>query len=105
MGLFSKREKAQEDKFAHDEEMIFRAKAQAAGLLALWAAEKLGRSSEAAANYADEIVSAKMKGEQVVPRIKMDLDIAEMHTDEEELEKKFAEFVELAKIDLGANVE
>ncbi len=53
---FSKREKAFEDKFAHDEELRFRAHARRAKLLGLWAAEKLGLGGEQASLYADELV-------------------------------------------------
>ena len=42
------REKAFENKFAHDEALRFKAEARRNKLLGLWAAEKLGKSGEEA---------------------------------------------------------
>ncbi len=44
MTTFDDRENAFEAKYAHDEEMNFRATARANKLLGLWAAELLGKS-------------------------------------------------------------
>ena len=41
-----KRQKGFESKFAHDEEVLFKANARRAKLLGLWAAEKLGLSKK-----------------------------------------------------------
>lgn len=58
MTTFDDRENAFESKFAHDEAMKFRAEARRNKLLGLWAAELLGKSGEAAAVYAREVVAA-----------------------------------------------
>lgn len=58
MTTFDKREEGFEKKFAHDEELKFKAEARRNRLLGLWTAEKLGMSGEAANTYAREIVSA-----------------------------------------------
>ena len=58
MTTFDKREEGFEKKFAHDEELRFKANARRNKLLGLWAAEQLGLSGDAAAAYAREIVSA-----------------------------------------------
>ncbi|NDH02760.1 MAG: DUF1476 domain-containing protein, partial [Marivivens sp.] len=52
MSTFDDREKAFEDKFAHDAEMQFKAEARRNKLLGLWAAELLGKSGEDANAYA-----------------------------------------------------
>jgi hypothetical protein len=44
MTTFDNREQAFEAKYAHDEEMQFKAQARCNKLLGLWAAEKLGKS-------------------------------------------------------------
>ena len=44
MTTFDKREEGFEKKFAHDEELRFKANARRNKLLGLWAAEKLGLS-------------------------------------------------------------
>src|SRR2546429_186479 len=51
MTTFDKREEGFEKKFAHDEELRFKANARRNKLLGLWAAEKLGISGTAADVY------------------------------------------------------
>jgi hypothetical protein len=58
MNTFDDRKKGFENKFAHDEELRFKATARRNKLLGLWAAEKLGLSGDAAADYAREVVAA-----------------------------------------------
>ncbi|MFO1034651.1 MAG: DUF1476 domain-containing protein [Hyphomicrobiales bacterium] len=58
MTTFDKRKDAAEGKFAHDEELRFKATARRNKLLGLWAAEKLGLSGAAADSYAKEVVAA-----------------------------------------------
>ncbi len=58
MTTFDKREEGFEKKFAHDEELRFKANARRNKLLGLWAAEKLGVSGDAANVYAKEVVMA-----------------------------------------------
>jgi hypothetical protein len=52
------RETAFENKFALDEELRFKAMARRNKLVGLWAAEKLGKSGDAADAYAKEVVMA-----------------------------------------------
>jgi hypothetical protein len=58
MSTFDKREEGFEKKFALDEEQKFKAEARRNKLLGLWAAEKIGKTGDAAAAYAKEVVSA-----------------------------------------------
>jgi hypothetical protein len=58
MNTFDDRKKGFENKFAHDEELRFKATARRNKLLGLWAAEKLGLSGDAAADYAREVVAS-----------------------------------------------
>ena len=58
MTTFDKREEGFERKFAHDEEMRFKANARRNRLLGLWAAEKLGISGDEASEYAKAVVRA-----------------------------------------------
>jgi hypothetical protein len=58
MTTFDDRENAFENKFAHDEELRFRAEARRNKLLGLWAAGLMGMSAEAADTYAMEVVAA-----------------------------------------------
>ena len=86
------REKAFENKFAHDEEMKFKAVARRNKLLGLWAAEKLGKADAAA--YAKEVVAADLleAGDQdVIRKVKADFDAASVAVSEAELNAKLAE--------------
>ncbi len=73
---FDDRERAFEAKFAHDEEMQFRAMARRSKLLGLWAAELLGKTGEEANAYALEVVKADLSEpghEDVVRKVAADL--------------------------------
>jgi len=58
MTTFDDRENAFENKFAHDEELKFKAEARRNKLVGLWAAGLMGKSGDAAAAYARECVAA-----------------------------------------------
>ncbi len=58
MTTFDNREKGYESKFAHDEELSFKAGARRNKLVGLWAAALLGKSGEAAEQYAKDLVEA-----------------------------------------------
>jgi hypothetical protein len=55
---FDKREDGFEKKFAHDEELRFKAGARRNKLLGMWVAEKMGLSGAQAEAYAKEVVMA-----------------------------------------------
>lgn len=61
MDSFKDREKAFENKFAHDEEMQFKAFARRNKLIGLWAAGLLGRTGAEAEAYAMECVYEDFK--------------------------------------------
>lgn len=58
MASFDDRADAFENKYAHDAEMQFKAEARRNKLLGLWAAELLGKSGDAAADYAKEVIKS-----------------------------------------------
>ena len=97
MSTFNDRENAFENKYAHDEEMKFRAEARANKLLGLWAAELMGRKGDEAAGYAIEVVKADFEEaghEDVVRKVAGDLgDKASA----EEIREKRAALLILAK--------
>jgi hypothetical protein len=77
MTTFDKREEGFEKKFAHDEELRFKATARRNKLVGLWAAEKLGLSGPAADTYAKEIVAADFEApgdNDVVHKLRQDFD-------------------------------
>ena len=74
---FDKREDGFEKKFAHDEELRFKASARRNKLLGMWAAEKLGLSGGEAEAYAKEVVMADFEeagDHDVFRKIRKDLD-------------------------------
>jgi hypothetical protein len=58
MTTFDKRAEGFEKKFAHDEELKFKAEARRNKLLGMWAAGKLGLAGPAADAYAKDVVAA-----------------------------------------------
>lgn len=77
MTSFDERENAMENKFAHDEELRFKAEARANKLLGMWAAERLGKSGDEAAAYAMEVVKSDFEEpgiEDVLRKVVGDLD-------------------------------
>ena len=77
MTTFDKREEGFEKKFAHDEELLFKANARRNKLLGLWAAEKLGLSGDAVNAYAKEVVMSDFEesgDHDVFKKIRHDLD-------------------------------
>lgn len=97
MTTFDDRESAFENKFAHDEEMKFKAEARCNKLLGLWAAELMGKSGADADAYAVEVVKSDFEEagfEDVIRKVVGDLgDLAS----EDTIRRKRAEFVKIAK--------
>lgn len=84
MSTFDDRETAFENKYAHDEEMLFKAQARTNKLLGLWAAELMGKSGDDAEAYAKEVIIADFEEaghEDVVRKVAADLgDLADADT-------------------------
>jgi hypothetical protein len=57
MTSFDQRENAYEAEFAHCAELRFKVRERALKMLALWAAERLGKSGQASEAYAQDIVA------------------------------------------------
>ena len=77
MTTFDRREEGFEKKFAHDEELRFKAMARRNRLLGEWAAEKLGLSGDEAAAYAKSVVMADFEepgDEDVFRKVRSDFD-------------------------------
>ncbi|MBN9064600.1 MAG: hypothetical protein BGP06_01335 [Rhizobiales bacterium 65-9] len=73
------RKDAFEKKFAHDEELRFKATARRNKLLGLWAAQKLGRIGADADAYAKEVVMADFQeagDDDVFRKVRKDFDAA-----------------------------
>jgi hypothetical protein len=96
MTTFDKREEGFEKKFAHDEELRFKATARRNKLLGLWAAEKLGLSGDAANDYARTVVAAEFgegRDEDVVGKVMGDLLAKGVDITETEIRAKMDELM------------
>jgi hypothetical protein len=77
MTTFDKREEGFEKKFAHDEELRFKATARRNKLLGLWAASKMGVTGADADTYAKAVVAADFEeagDHDVFRKVRADLD-------------------------------
>ncbi len=94
MTTFDKREEGFEKKFAHDEELRFKAIARRNKLLGLWAAELLGKSGPDADAYAKEVVLADFEeaGDNDVVR-KVVKDLEGKGVSEQDIRAKMAELL------------
>jgi hypothetical protein len=89
---FDDREKAFEEQFAHDQELIFKVRARRDSLFGLWAAEKMGLAEEAAAAYAKEVVAAdfhKRDESAIVAKVGNDLAARGVRASEAQLRDEF----------------
>jgi hypothetical protein len=77
MDSFDRRKEGFEKKFAHDEELRFKATARRNRLLGMWAAEKLGLSGADAEAYAKEVVVSDLESpgeDDIFLKIRKDFD-------------------------------
>lgn len=97
MSAIGDREKAFENKFAHDQELKFRAEARRNKLLGLWAAPLLGKADAEA--YAKEVVAADFEeagDEDVFRKVRADLDQAGVAVSDTDLRAKMQELLAVA---------
>ena len=88
MTTFDDRERAEEAKFAHDQDMLFRIQARRNRLLGEWAAQRMKLSAAESDAYAKAVVQADFEeagDEDVIRKLLGDLTSAGVETDETEL--------------------
>ena len=94
MTTFDKREEGFEKKFAHDEELRFKANARRNKLLGLWAAPQVGRADADA--YAKEVVLSDFEeagDDDVLRKVKGDFDAKGVKITEQELRAMMTELL------------
>lgn len=99
MTSMNDRKDAFENKFAHDEDLKFRATARRNKLLGLWAAEKLGKSGEAAEEYAKEVIKADFEeagDEDVFRKVRGDFDAGGVEQSDHQIRRTMEELLEVA---------
>lgn len=96
MTTFDKREEAFENKFAHDEDLRFKATARRNKLLGLWAAEKLGLSADEANAYAKSVVLSDFEeagDHDVVRKVLSDFAAANLSMSEPQVRQAMTELL------------
>jgi hypothetical protein len=103
MTTFDKREQAFELKFAHDEELRFKANARRNRLVGMWAATKLGLTGPSAEAYAKALVIAdldKPGSNCVFEKILADFKAKGMVDTKDEISRLMDEFMKQAIADM-----
>ncbi|MEJ8475482.1 DUF1476 domain-containing protein [Roseibium algae] len=100
MSTFDKRDDGFESKFAHDEELKFKATARRNKLLGLWAAEKMGvEAGDAAEAYAKEVVRSDFEepgDEDVFRKIRGDFDAKSVEQSDHQIRRTMDELMHTA---------
>ena len=99
MTTFEDREKGYERKFAHDQELKFRATARRNKMLGLWAAEQLGLSGEEAQAYAKEVIKADLEipgDDDVFRKIKRDFEAKGVQKSDHQIRSKIVDLMGVA---------
>ena len=103
MTNFQDREKGFERKFAHDEELKFRATARRNKLLGLWAAEKMGLAGDEAQAYAREVVKADLAEpgeEDVFRKVRADFDAKGVDQSDHQIRRMMGDLMAEAVVQL-----
>ncbi|WP_262689477.1 DUF1476 domain-containing protein [Kordiimonas aestuarii] len=107
MTTFDGREKAFEDKFAHDEAMMFKARARRNRLLGEWLAGELGLAGEDVKAYAASVVKADLEedgDEDVIRKVMKDIQAKGVDISRHRVEKHLDEMLAQAKVQLMSEV-
>jgi len=96
MTTFDDRERAFEKKFAHDQELRFKAEARRNKMLAEWAAEKLGLNGAEVEDYVKAVRKADLAeagDEDVFRKVRSDFDAKGVSVSDQDLRNKMQEFL------------
>lgn len=100
MSSLDKRGKDFENKFAHDQELEFKAVARRNKLLGLWAAEAMGLTGDDADAYAKEVVKADFEEageEDVYRKVSGDLEARNVDKSEHQIRRTMQELMVKAR--------
>jgi hypothetical protein len=106
MTTFQKREEGFEKKFAHDEELKFKAMARRNKMLGLWAAGQLGKTGPDAEAYAKSVILADFEeagDDDVLRKVKGDFDAAGVAIGEQQIRVAMDELLAKAIADIRDN--
>lgn len=106
MTTFDKREEGFEKKFAHDEELRFKATARRNKLLGLWAADKLGLKGTQADAYAKEVVMSDFEeagDHDVFRKVRKDFDAKGVALSDQQIRTAMNDLMEKAIAEIKAS--
>ena len=103
MSGLNDREKAFEDKFAHDETMTFKARARRDKLFGEWLGAQIGLSGDALAAYGKDMVVADLEepgDDDVIRKARADIEAKGLDISDHMIQTKLASFLAEAKAQL-----
>ena len=103
MSNFDQRGKGFEGKFAHDQELQFKAGARRNKLLGLWAAGLMGKSGDDAQAYAREVIKSDFEeagDDDVFRKVRGDFDAAGVEQSDHQLRRQMDELLAEAMMQL-----
>ncbi|MCI4646512.1 MAG: DUF1476 domain-containing protein [Hyphomonadaceae bacterium] len=100
MSTFDDRERAEEAKYALDQETQFKVMARRNKLLGLWAADLMGKTGAEAEAYAKEVVLSDLEeagDEDVFRKVRGDFDSAGIDRTDKQIREQMAELLPVAR--------
>jgi hypothetical protein len=99
MTTFDDRERHEETRFKHGQELAFKARNRGNRIFGLWVADRLGLSGEEASNYAKDVVMVDFElpgDDDVLGKVKADLSAKSIEISDHVLTKHLKECREIA---------
>jgi hypothetical protein len=99
MSGFDKRREGYESKFAHDQDLKFKATARRNKLLGLWAAAKLGLTADQADAYAKDVVKSDLEEageEDVFRKLRKDFDAKKVDVSDHQIRREMEDLMHKA---------
>ena len=102
MTMFDERDKAFENKFAHDQELMFKLTARVHRQVGQWAATEMGKTGIEAENYAVDLVQGEMSSDvnKLIQRLQKDFTAAKVTVSAEQIQAVIERETEAAKAHL-----
>ena len=96
---FDERQRAEEGRYKHDQELTFKARNRGNRMFGMWIAEQLGLAGEAADSYAKDVVVADFEApgdEDLFTKVRADLSAKSVKISDHVLQKRLQEFRDTA---------
>lgn len=98
--MFDDQKKAQESRYAHDQELEFKAQARRNKMLGVWAAGLLGKTGAEADSYAKDVIVSDFEqagDDDVFRKIRGDFDAAGVTQSDHQIRRKMEELLDDAR--------